>query len=110
MPKNLFLPTEDETAITLNFRDGQPPITVDAIDIEIIVRDIQANNIPEDTTLGHMLVDAFNAAFNRKMSRNAAIQLWNAAYTMLVSVKKKLHEEESQSDTSTSQDNAQSEN
>ena len=100
MPTNVFLPSEDETTIKINFPDGQESIEIDAIDIEVIVRDIQSRGVPEDTTLGHLLALAFAKEFNRKFSRNAAIQLWNAAYNILVAVKKKLHGEVPTSDSS----------
>ena len=94
-----LLPSEEETTINVNFSDGQEPITIDAIDIDLMYGTVLTNPIPEGSTVEHELTYLFKQRFKRKISRAAMVKLWELSDELLRAVKKKLLKLPAQSDT-----------
>lgn len=93
MPKSLLLPTEDETRIDLSFRDGQPPVSLDAIDVDDIVRVVRTNKIPEDSSFEKEFAKEFYQRYQRRLSPMAVTMLCEAKSEAILSVKKNSSEQ-----------------
>ncbi len=104
-----FLPSEEDTSINIVFPDKQEPLKVDAVDIEILARAVQAMNIPEDSSFGEELARLFKKKYSRTITRAAAIHLWNAAHQLMEETQKKLYLGPELSNTSEEEETSQAE-
>lgn len=94
------MPAPEETSIVLQFQDGQPELTLDAIDVDRIVLAVNEKDIPEDSSFEEEFAKVFRRKYNRKLSRSAVMLLCRIKMEKLELVKKNLFMQDGQSDSS----------
>lgn len=98
MPTLCLLPSEDDTAITVQFADKQEPITVDALDVDDMIAAIQGN-VPEDSDFGTEFRILFKHKFNRHLGKTAVNMLCGVKSNIMDKAKKKLYPPQEPTDT-----------
>jgi len=96
----MLLPSVEETQINLTFSDGQEPLSIDAMDIDNVVKDVWSKPIPEDATFEDVFVKLFKQRYQRTLSKTAANMLVGKKNKVLNTVKKKLSLLDEPSDSS----------
>jgi hypothetical protein len=86
-----FLPSEKETEINLNFKDGQEPITIDALDVDSIILSI--GEVPEDTTFESEFARYFFQKYGRRLSKVAVRWLCQIKAEVFAEIKKNLYQQ-----------------
>lgn len=104
-----LMPSEEETRIVLNFADGQPTLTIDAIEVDEILGEIHSKALPEDISLEERFIEIFKKKHRRKLSKAGVTLLCTIKRDMLEKVKKNLFQQDAQSGSSDSEANSQNE-
>ena len=86
----MLMPPPKETEIELQFADGQDPLTLDAMDVDNLVKDVWQNKVPEDSTFEAEFVRLFRQKYHRNLSRTGANMLVQYRARLIDAVKKKL--------------------
>lgn len=118
MPKNLLIPSVEETAIHLEFKDGQKPLDIDAIDVDGIIMEIRSrpsmngmdNGVPEGSTFEKEFVALFFQRYQRRISRTVANLLCNVKAEIIQGLKKNWYEQQEQSASTTQEQSSPTEN
>ena len=86
----LSLPSEEETQLNISFRDGQPDLKLDVVEIDALLADCWKDK-PEDVAFLSHFCFRFTKEFKRKISKTAASILINTKSEVLADIKKKLY-------------------
>lgn len=99
MPKSILLPSEDETSVNVQFKDGQPPLKLDVTDIDNIVLTVRSGKVPEDSSFEAEFAKEFFQRYQRRVSHSSVSFLCQLKYNVLETVKKNLFEQPEPSGT-----------
>jgi hypothetical protein len=103
------MPTAEETKIEMHFKDGQPPLTIDAVDVDRVIHRVQESDIPEDSSFERVFAGIFRRIYNRNLSPANVLLLCQIKADLIEKVKKNLYMREEQSDTSEQDTSSQNE-
>ena len=104
-----LMPTAEETTIELRFKDGQPPLTIDAVDVDRVIHQVHESDIPEDSSFERVFAGIFRRTYNRNLSPANVLLLCQIKSDLLDKVKKNLYLREEPSGTSEQETASQNE-
>jgi len=102
-----LMPSEEETKINLVFADNQPPLTIDAIEVDNVLATLHSKELPEDISFDEAFIELFQKTYKRKLSKTGVSMLCRVKLEMLEKVKKNLYQPDEPSVSSVPETNSQ---